>query len=203
MSKIALDVVLLPPHDVAAQAIAISNTLAETSGNRKIVLDGEAYLPHISLCMGAVDETDLPRVKAILSEVAGRLPALRLTMSGIKAHAIPTGEQLAVLEVDNGPELQGLHETIMQKLQPYLSYNDVDARMFVSPPPAEPISVKWVRDFDPSNNSPMAFYPHLTSGFGTYDDFAFPITFTADTLAMCHLGNYCTCRKVLASFTLQ
>lgn len=201
MNKIAIDIVLLPPRDVAAQAIAISRKLAETSGNRKTVLDGKQYLPHIPLCMGAVAEDDLAHVPSVLTEITSQFSALRLTISGIKAHDIPTGEQLAVLEVSNHPALQKMQETVMQKLRPFLSYDDVDTSMFVASPPAEPISVKWVRDFGPDSN--MAFYPHLTSGFGTYKDFAFPIIFTADTLAICHLGNYCTCRETLASYTLQ
>ncbi len=31
----------------------------------------------------------------------------------------------------------------------------------------------------------------------------FPIQFTASKLALCHLGNYCTCRKILSLHDLK
>ncbi|MET1033333.1 MAG: hypothetical protein ABWX94_02435 [Candidatus Saccharimonadales bacterium] len=201
MNKIAIDIVLLPPPKIAEQAIAISNKLAKTSGNTKIVLDGDQYLPHISLCMGGIDENDLQIVHTILKDVIVDLPPFQLTISGIRAHNIPTGEQLAVLEIVHQDALQKLHETIMDRLRSHLSY-DIDTSMFFGSPEVAPISVKWVKDFDQSQNS-MTYYPHITSGFGEYADFTFPVEFIANTIAICHLGNYCTCRKILASFELQ
>ncbi|HEU4914250.1 MAG TPA: 2'-5' RNA ligase family protein [Candidatus Saccharimonadales bacterium] len=202
MNKIAIDVVLLPPKEVASKAISISRKLAETSGNRTVVLGKQDYLPHVSLCMGVVKEEDLPKVNEALSDIASQTAALQLAIDGIKAHDIPTGEKLAVLEFADTASLQSLHETIMQRLRPFLTYDDMDSSMFVSSPEAAPVSMKWVRDFDTLYHNPEQFYPHLTSGFGTHSDFSFPISFEANTLAVCQLGNYCTCRKKLATFEL-
>ena len=44
--------------------------------------------------------------------------------------------------------------------------------------------------------------PHITIGYGELSHFLFPEEFTASKLALCHLGNHCTCRRVLASFAL-
>ena len=50
------------------------------------------------------------------------------------------------------------------------------------------------------------FEPHITLGHGSADPGAVPriepFTFDADTVAVCHLGRHCTCRKVLRSWTL-
>jgi hypothetical protein len=202
MEKIAIDIVLLPSREMTEKAIAISDKLADTSGKSTIILNEQDCLPHISLCMGAIRSEDLPAISDILGDITSQRAALQLTVQGIKAHDIPTGEKLAVLEVVNREPLQELQKTLMQRLQKYLSY-DVDTSMFFGSPQAEPVSVKWVKDFDRSQPSPMPYYPHITSGFGEYSNFEFPIDFTASTLAICHLGNYCTCRKVLGSFDLQ
>ncbi len=46
--------------------------------------------------------------------------------------------------------------------------------------------------------------PHITLGYGqAKPPFSFPVAFAAARLALCHLGNHCTCRKVLASCRLS
>jgi hypothetical protein len=46
------------------------------------------------------------------------------------------------------------------------------------------------------------FMPHITIGYGDAEEEMLPITFRASRLALCHLGNHCTCRKVLAAVNL-
>jgi len=41
--------------------------------------------------------------------------------------------------------------------------------------------------------------PHISVGYGEITGLPSPIEFRATQLALCHLGNHCTCRKVLAS----
>lgn len=47
------------------------------------------------------------------------------------------------------------------------------------------------------------FLPHITLGKGTLDAKAGETSFTASRLALCHLGNHCTCRKVLGEWGVE
>ncbi|MBL7184709.1 MAG: hypothetical protein ISS70_00155 [Phycisphaerae bacterium] len=55
MSRIAVDVVLLPSDEVAARAIEANRELLKQCPG-KIVLDKDNCLPHISLAMGYIDQ---------------------------------------------------------------------------------------------------------------------------------------------------
>jgi len=82
-------------------------------------------------------------------------------------------------------------------MSPYFSY-DITADMVLSPPRVEESTLLWIRNY-PEKASYEKFLPHITIGYGRIGDFSFPSRFTAYKLALCHLGNDCTCRKVLAS----
>jgi hypothetical protein len=43
------------------------------------------------------------------------------------------------------------------------------------------------------------FFPHITIGYGQIESRVPQIIFAPSELALCHLGNHCTCRKVLVS----
>jgi hypothetical protein len=47
------------------------------------------------------------------------------------------------------------------------------------------------------------FEPHITLGHGSAPPPIEPFGFDADTVAVCHLGRFCTCRTVLRQWTLS
>jgi hypothetical protein len=106
------------------------------------------------------------------------------------------------LQVKNTDELQKLHETIMKRLWSYLSY-DVEISMLFNPPEVEEVTLYWIRNYAEKYNDPSTFQPHITVGFGETDAFQLPVDFTASTIAVCQLGNYCTCRKIIITSELS
>jgi 2'-5' RNA ligase len=201
MNKTAIDVVLLPSPAMMVTAIEINMELLKTFEN-KIVLDTKHCLPHISVCMGVVNNDDIPKATRILGDIAHKSHSFALTAESIKVDTIPTGKSVSGLTIGNTDDLQKLHESTMQKLRSLLSY-DVEASMFYNPSEVEDVTFTWPTAYGNKHDDPTSFRPHMTVGFGDTDRFAFPIDFTASTLALCQLGNYCTCRKVLAAFDLQ
>ncbi|MHC4227184.1 MAG: 2'-5' RNA ligase family protein [Planctomycetota bacterium] len=203
MAKIAVDVVLLPSEDVAERAIRANRELLsqgllmEKQRPDKIVLDKESCLPHISLAMGCIDESDIADIEAILGTIAEQHSLERLHSFGIHVGTNSAGEKVSVVPLEITEPLQSLHEQVMQTLAAYFSY-DVTADMVLSPPPACESTLLWIRDY-PENSSFERFFPHITIGYGQIEKSAFPSEFTASRLALCHLGNHCTCRKILAS----
>lgn len=200
--KTAIDVVLLPSRQMAHKAIQINQELLKLAEN-KIVLNEQDCLPHISLCMGVIENAELLQVQAILSNISRSFAPFQLTADSMRADTIPTGKKVSGLRIKNHRLLQKLQSTIMSELWSYLTY-DVDAQMLYNPPEVEEVTFTWIRSYAKKHEDPSLFHPHITVGFGetgAFDD-EFPMSFTASTLALCQLGNYCTVRKVFGTFEL-
>lgn len=190
MSKIAISVVLILPGNIMDKAIEINNKL----NNDPIKLNRENCLPHISLCMGAIKEKDLLKAKKILNEIGKDFSKLSLTVNKINS-------KNTCFDIKKDKKLQKLHETMMTRLLPYLSY-DTTIDMYFSPPVVVPKTVFWINNYK-KKFSFENFYPHITLGISKLNDKELNINFVASKIAICHLGNYCTCRKILHSVILQ
>lgn len=199
MSVKAVDVVLLPDDEVTCKAIEANAELVDKFG-RKIVLDKEICLPHISLAMGCIDEKDISAVGRILQSAAKEYPPVDLQISGVESSENSTGEKVSVLKVEKTEQLQSLHETVMEKLRPYLSY-DATADMLYSDEEVAETTLQWIKNYR-EKSSFDKFLPHITIGYGELNSFPLPMNFSASKLALCHLGNHCTCREVLVSVEL-
>jgi 2'-5' RNA ligase len=200
MAKIAVDVVLLPSEEVTNQAIEANKKLLKQYADR-IILDKENCLPHISLAMGCMDEQEIPDIEKILHTIAGKYHPGQLNISGINIGTSSLGEKVSAFEVEKTERLQWLHEEVMRRMMPYFSY-EVTAEMVLSPPAAGESTLLWIKNY-PDKSAFDNFFPHITIGYGQVDDFSFTAEFTASKLALCHLGNHCTCRKVLAAAELE
>jgi len=196
---IAVDVVLLPDEAMTDSAIMLNRELVEKYG-QKIVLDKQNCLPHISLAMGCVGQERIDEVGDALKKIAEESSLGNLCAVGIAVSTNTMGEKISSLEIERTEDLQFLHEQVMEKLGPYLS-NEVTADMVMGPEIAE-TTLAWIRDYR-ETSSFQNFFPHITIGYGKTEGRIFPARFSASKLALCHLGNHCTCRKVLVSVDLK
>jgi 2'-5' RNA ligase len=211
MAEIAVDVVLLPSEEMADKAIEANRQLLRQCAGvpDKIVLDKENCLPHISLAMGCIVEKDIADIEKVLQTIAKQYSLEQLSVTGIHVGTSSGGEKVSVFRIERTKTLRLLHEEIMQRMAPYFSY-DVTADMIFSPPEAGESTLLWIKNY-PGKSSFENFFPHITIGYGEIGDLpfgsceagTFPIKFTASKLAVCHLGNHCTCRKILASAELK
>lgn len=201
MSKKAIDVVLLPDEPTAARAIEANDELVKKFG-KKIVLNREGCLPHISLAMGCIEEDDIASVDEILQTIAKECSLNDLTILGVLSSRNSSGEKVSVFKVGKTEELESLHKKIMEKLEPYLS-RDVTADMIYGDEEIAETTLKWIKNYR-EESSFDEFFPHITIGYGELSDFpSFPLKFSASKLALCHLGNHCTCRKILATAEIK
>ena len=200
MAKIAVDIVLLPSEEVTNWAIEANKKLLKQYADR-IILDKENCLPHISLAMGCMDEQDIPDIDKILHTIAGKYHPGQLNVPGINIGMNSLGEKVSAFEVEKTERLLSLHEEVLRRMMPYFRY-DVTAEMVLSPPIAGESTLLWIKNY-PEKSAFENFFPHITIGYGQLDDFPFLTEFTASKLALCHLGNHCTCRKVLAAAELE
>jgi len=199
MSKIAVDVVLLPEGPMAERTIEANRELVEKFG-KKIVLDKERCLPHISLAMGCIEEGDIDDIGEVLKSIAEGAAFEELVVVGIEVSENLLGEKVSVFEVERKEHLQRFHYEVMEKVKPYFSY-DVSGEMIYGGGEVAETTLEWIKNY-PEKSSFTNFSPHVTIGYGESVGMAFPIEFAASRLALCHLGNHCTCREVLVSFEM-
>ncbi len=200
MVEIAVDVVLLPSEEMADKAIVANKELLKQYAH-KIVMDKASCLPHISLAMGCIDDIDIDEIGTNLTTIAEEASLGQLNAVSIKTETNQAGEKVSVLEIEKTEALQSLHEEVMKRLSPYFSY-DVRADMVLSSARTSQSTLDWIKNY-PVKSSFGKFYPHITIGYGEIYNFSFPIKFTVSKLALCHLGNHCTCRIILASTNLK
>jgi len=189
---LALDVAILLPPDSGGRAIQSSAALPD-SESQGLRLDAE-HLPHITLTQQFVriDELD-----AIFERVDGALrgqpPAtIRVTGGG-------KGGSSVWMAVERTPALSRLHERLMQALRAFeqpgggsAAFCEGDARAG---------DVAWVTGYRLSS-SLSAYTPHITLGHASEPPRVDPFTFEATTVAACHLGRFCSCRRVLRRWEL-
>ena len=192
MKLVALDVAILPPLDVIARAMELSAALPAAA--ERLQLDDE-HLPHITLTQHFVREAELKIAYSHVDEVLAGQPPLSIVVTGggRSRHTL-------WMSVQRSAELLDLHDRLMEALRgverqgggPHAFY-DGDARVR---------DVLWVAGFRLQASS-SAFTPHITLGHGTEVPEIEPITFEATMVAACHLGRFCTCRRVLRAWDLK
>lgn len=207
MEKLAVDFVLLPPKETMEKAIEVNGHLLSKalSGERKIVLGqnpgGMVGIPHISLSMGVIYRNELDVIKRETYDVSKSFDPLRLRIKGLELEMLENGKKVSYYQVEKTSELQELHERLMRGLSDYVGY-DATIDMMYNSKTVEPINLDWINSF--RNKSSFGnFHPHITLGVGDADKSPYDsFDFIASKLAVCHLGNYCTCRDVLYSVDL-
>jgi 2'-5' RNA ligase len=189
---IALDVALLPPPHVSRRAIDLSAALPE-EGSQGLRLDDE-HAPHITLTQQFIREEELERALEHIDDVLrGQQPLPLVAAGGGKS-----GHTLWIA-IERTPELDGLHERLMEALRGLerpegtpAAFVDGDGRV---------ADVLWVSGFR-LKSSFGQFLPHITLGHGKELPAIEPMVFDATTVAACHLGRLCTCRRVLRRWSL-
>jgi 2'-5' RNA ligase len=199
MPLIAVDVVLLPSEEMMDMVIYANKELLRQYP-QKIVLDKLACLPHISLAMGCIHQKNVPEIEIILKNTAREHPIDFLSAVRVHVQKNSSGEIVSVLQIENTDLLQELHEHLMKKLSHFFSY-DVRADMIFGDESVSKSTLLWIKNY-PEKSSYSNFFPHITLGYGEIKITDLPIEFSVSKLALCHLGNHCTCRKVLAEADL-
>jgi 2'-5' RNA ligase len=191
MKKLAVDVVLLPPDEVMAHATAVNQKL----NTQEIDFKAADMYPHLTLLMGCLEETWVPEAAALLQEVAEAVEPLSLRIKKI------TTKGSVSFEIKRTAPLQDLHEMLSLKLAPLLSY-DATAAQFYAPGEVKENAITYVNRFR-QEASHENFWPHITLGLGEHPAETIDLSFTADRLALCHLGKHCTCRQILREVQLR
>jgi hypothetical protein len=154
----------------------------------------QQHLPHVTLTQQFIRAEELPEAFSRIDAVLAGQPSLTLHATG----AMSAGGTVSVA-IEPTTALVDLHHRLMDALRGLerpdggrAAFADEDSRVG---------DVLWVASFR-LKASFGSFTPHITLGHSsTLPDVA-PFSFEARTVAACHLGRFCTCRRVLREWHL-
>ncbi len=191
---IAIDVAVLLEGEAAARARAVNAVLAAGHADA-LRLDG-THLPHVTLAQQFVERARLDDLFAELDRILRHEPEVQLAVSGASLEA-----RSVHLVVDPAPDLQRLHELIMDAIEPFESPEGGADAFEADDETIRRRDVEWVRSY--REHAAYAHYrPHVTVGHGeTVSPFA-AAEWPARRVAVCRLGRFCTCRSVLRDWVL-
>jgi 2'-5' RNA ligase len=193
MKLVALDVALLPPAPVADQAVALSKALPPRGPDRLRL--GPEQLPHVTLTQQFVREPELAEALDRIDATLKRVRPLTLQVTGGGK-----GHSAVWMAIESSAPLIDLHHALMEALRGLERSGGGPAAFFAGN--ARPGDVMWVAGYR-LKAAFASFQPHITLGHAATAPSIEPFAFTADTVAACHLGRFCTCRRVFRSWTLE
>jgi hypothetical protein len=150
--------------------------------------------------MGCIYADQVDDASGILKSIATQHRALDLHVPSIRTVSTASGKVIS-FDIMLTRELAALHESIVGAFKPILT-QDVDDDAIDDSPPISPDAIAWINHYIPDQCLDH-FWPHITLGFGDPSAAFQPISFLGSRLAICHIGNYCTCRTILAETFLK
>jgi 2'-5' RNA ligase len=152
------------------------------------------HLPHVTLSQHFIREDERELAFEKVDEVLRGQKPLKLVISGGGK-----GSSAVWMAVENTPQLQKLHERLMEGLRGVeragatpAAFFGGDARM------GDVLTVASYR----VNSSFAGFSPHITLGHASQPPVVERMSFQASIIAACRLGRFCSCREILRSWTL-
>ena len=198
-TKYAVDFVILPPQPVVDLTISLNKKFCNDS---IIVLDKDHCFPHISMLMGCIRSDQLDIATTLLKKVALNHKAMMLEMSRISTVDTNSGVVMA-LDVEANEALNRMHEKLVETFVPLITRDATHSDMFDGSH-TNVSTLNWINNFV-EQSCAENFWPHITIGYlkdnGISD--IEPISFRASRIAICHLGSYCTCRRILTEVSLK
>lgn len=191
MSVIALDIAILPPPAIGQLAMDLSAALP-ASESKGLLLDSD-HVPHITLTQQFVRESDLDAYLESVAEVLRDRAPLRLDATG------GAGSGTVWIGIERTPAIRSLHEQLLEATARF-EQRDGDVSAFFGGD-ARNRDVHWVSNYR-AKSSYEHFLPHITLGHTTHPPLVQPFSFEASMIAVCHLGRFCTCRRIVRAWEL-
>ncbi|ADN36103.1 conserved hypothetical protein [Methanolacinia petrolearia DSM 11571] len=195
----AVDIALIPEREGLNFFIGLNRRLIEKTGDDSIHLGDSACLPHISLSMGRVRVSCIEGIKERLSEaVSGYLP-YNAVYKGYAVVAGSDGDSVSGMDIVRDDAIAGLQEIVAGILGEFSSKGMTPECFSGDPSVITDFSLDYSENYL-ARQTGDSFSPHITIGNGDIRKIKRiqpPVNFSCDKIAICRLGNHCTCAEFL------
>ena len=191
---LAVDVAVLLPDALLQPLLQLNATLVPPPDGFRF---DDTHLPHVSLAQQFIAAARLPDVIRATAAVLHGTGPLRLQPAGWSR-----GRTASTVRLVPTDPLTRLHAGLMDGLQPFESGPGDETAFFSDAvEPARGADVEWVRQFR-TQAAYGRFDPHVTLGVGRLTQLDPLCGADATRAVLCQLGRFCTCRDVLAEWSL-
>jgi hypothetical protein len=202
---VAIDVLLRPDAALSRQAIAINERLrADYPAGYPL---GDEQLPHVTLTQLIVHDSALAELYVVVAQALGTGPSpLAIPLTAISIDGVyADGVGLAAIEIERSPDLQVLHEQIVQAVGRFGVQGGTTAAFSTtaSLPTVADIWVRYAESFI-GQSSGQRYDPHVTLGVAheafirqlAAEPFT-PFTSRAAAVEVRQLGDFGTAQRLL------
>ena len=207
MGKIAIGVVALPDERMRDYAIARNYGHNMVKGDEEITLAYDDFFPHISLCRGVAEESDIEGVEQIVSGIVSKYRPFTLGVKGFSENSVPCGRKFLVLDFYYDDKFKEFQQEIMEGLEDKLIYDDVSVDMFVDPDNVHSEAILATQNYVKKKGHPELYHPHMTIATVADGDLIYLEEpkfrgFISSEIGIFQLGNWSTCRRFFGSYDL-
>ena len=190
---LAIDVAILVPPALRQALTRLNVMLAGPPDGFRF---DDTHLPHITLAQQFVHTAHLAAVSRTVGDLTRDLSAFALETSDV-SH----GRTASTWQVRPTPTLVRLHRHLMDALRRFDAGHATLASFMANHEPPRAADLDWVTTYR-AQAAYDRFDPHITLGVGALPATPEPARFVATHLALCHLGRHCTCRRLIARWSL-
>ena len=190
---LALDLAILLPHKFQQKVLRLNaNLLPPPSGFRF----DSTHLPHVSLVQQFVALDRLDHFIRQTTTLLHNVRPIELRPNGPRS-----GRTTATLIIERTTALAELHSHLMDQLLQFAVESGNTSAFLSDQEQPRSSDVRWVTTFR-NEAAYDLFDPHVTLGVGSVPPRLPQTNVLATRLAVCHLGRFCTCRRVFAEWSL-
>ncbi len=191
---LAVDVAILLPDPLLEPVLRLNAELLPPPDGLRF---DDTHLPHVTLVQLFIGAAQLPDVVHETAAALRGVAPLRLAPAGLSR-----GRTASTVRLEPTDALIRLHARLMDRLRQFESaQGDATAFLATGSLPARDADVEWVRRFR-AHAAYDRFDPHVTVGVGALPEPGPLPAADGARVALCQLGRFCTCRRVLAEWTL-
>ncbi|PIP68884.1 hypothetical protein CO033_00920 [Candidatus Nomurabacteria bacterium CG_4_9_14_0_2_um_filter_32_10] len=195
-NKIAIDIALLLPDKMNKIICDLSNKIIPHADLKPYILNNVNYLPHISILVGTIKIGEVGIIKEKIEQIIKKYLPLKITFKNL----ITKNTKFPLLDIGNIEELINLRKEIVS----LVSLDSDATKEMCFDVDISNGGVDFINNFKRDKFIEESFEFHTTLGLGdaSFLNVELPIETVVNTIAICHLGYGCSCRKVLAKIVV-
>ena len=196
----AIDVVLVPEENVTDISIGINRKLVEKTGDSSISLGKNSCIPHISLAMCMIPADCAVEIRDALYRVIRNCLPYKASFAGYAVVETSGGNVVSGADIVRDEIILSIQDRVVRILDEFRSTGMTGECFLGDSSLITPFSIDYSENYFEKQTGGN-FSPHITLGNGNVNEIPvqgiFPEYFDCRRIAICRLGNHCTCAEII------